>query len=165
MSERTRFGDFMYNLITPAAIFVGRHKWLFYILTYTWALLNTIIGYVMFYFVRIFLSKKITSKGKFETARYLMFGNCWGGVACGKNFMIADKMGSDYTFHCMKHELGHTYQNAVMGPFAIFFGYIPSVIRYWHMRAHPTILFYYDGFWYEGSATEIGNKIVKKGER
>lgn len=161
MKERTKFGKFMFKIITPVSIFVAKHKVLFYFLTYTWALLNTIIGYIMFYFVRVFLAKKIVSKGKFLTARYIAFGEAWGGIACGKNFMVADKMGSEYTMHTMKHELGHTYQNAVMGPFAIFFGYIPSVIRYWHAVKHPSILWDYDLFWYEGSATEIGNQVTE----
>lgn len=58
------------------------------------------------------------------------------------------------------HEYGHTFQNAILGPFFIFIVAIPSAIRYWYQEIrrrqykHTTD---YDLIWFEGSATDIGN--------
>ena len=30
------------------------------------------------------------------------------------------------------HEFGHSFQNAILGPFMIFLVSIPSAIRYWY---------------------------------
>lgn len=64
-----------------------------------------------------------------------------------------------------KHELGHTYQNCVLGPFFIFLVAIPSACRYWykviaqkHGKKFEST--WYDSIWFEGSATEIGTYIV-----
>lgn len=162
MSSRTRFGDFMYSWVTPAALFIASKPWLFYLLSFTWGILTTIFGAVIFYFVRIFMKNQIVSKGPYGTGKYIMFGNNWGGLECGINILVADKMGSEFTAHTMKHELGHTYQNAVLGPFVIILGFIPSVIRYWYRRIKGSSKTAYDDFWYEGSATYIGELYFKK---
>jgi hypothetical protein len=39
-------------------------------------------------------------------------------------------MDEKYLKHCVEHECGHTFQNAIFGPFAIFLVFIPSFIRY-----------------------------------
>ena len=158
----TKFGKFMYNLITPAAIYLSKHKALFYALSYTWGILTTLGGWVMFLFVKLFLRKKIEWEGKFHTADCIVFGNNWGGLECGTNILVAGNAGEDWELHTKRHELGHTYQNAVMGPFAIFMGFIPSVARYWYqtIRDHKKLPNKpYDDFWYEGSATYIGTVI------
>ena len=110
---RTKFGEFMHKITVKSGLFVAHKKWLFYILAYTWALPITIAGWVILAFVRVFLKKKVVEKGQFFTAKYVIFGNHWGGLECGTNFLLADGMGKDYTLHCKCHELGHTYQAAV----------------------------------------------------
>ena len=163
--KRTKIGQFMFNITNKGSLFFARHKVLFYISTYTWGLLFTLIGWVMYGFVAIFLRKKIVEKGKFFTARYMIFGNNWGGLEAGPNFLIADKMGEDYTLHTKCHELGHTYQNALWGPFTIFMISIPSVVRYWYQRIRdlkgkPNKP--YDAIFFEKSASYIGETLLSE---
>ena len=57
------------------------------------------------------------------------------------------------------HELGHTFQNAILGPFFVFVIAIPSAIRYWvrkFQQKKGKTLKDYDAIWFEGSATSIG---------
>lgn len=102
----------------------------------------------------------VVEKSKFGPAHYAILGNNWGGVSLGINFFVADKMGKDWTLHTKKHELGHTFQNAIFGPFAIFLIYIPSCIRYWYREFSKKVQPPYDLIWFEGSATEIGTQYI-----
>lgn len=164
---RTKFGEFMHKITVKSGLFVAHKKWLFYILAYTWALPITIAGWVILAFVRVFLKKKVVEKGQFFTAKYVIFGNHWGGLECGTNFLLADGMGKDYTLHCKCHELGHTYQAAVWGIFVLFFFYLPSVCRYWYQvirdkKKLPNTP--YDLIYFESSASEIGQTLLSEKE-
>ena len=165
--KRTKFGDFMYKITVSSGLFVARHKWLFYLLSYTWALLTTIVGWIILGFVRVFLKKKINEKGQFFTAKYTIFGDNWGGFSFGTNFSVAGNMGENYTLHCKCHELGHTYQSAVFGPFVIFLFYLPSLFRCLYQasrdkRKLPNTP--YDLAYFEASASEIGQVLLSKKE-
>lgn len=115
----------------------------------------TLIGYVTA-LVLLICGKKPT---KYHSTFYFPIGKNWGGVSLGTIF-LRDTTSS--TQVCM-HELGHTYQNAILGPFMIFMVAIPSAIRYWYReinekaKATP-----YDAIWFEDSATCIGSSIVDK---
>lgn len=87
----------------------------------------------------------------------------WGGLETGMCFITEPDAGESLCYH----ELGHTYQNAILGPlFPILVG-IPSAIRYWYRELkwalHKTANWKpYDSIWFENSATNIGMQIVKK---
>ena len=158
--QRTAYGKFMFKITLNASKFLMGHMWLYYLLSYTWGLLTTLLGWIGYLFVRIFLCRKIVDKGKFGPCHWLMFGDKWGGLEMGTNFFIADNMSDYWILHTKEHELGHTFQNAVLGPFAIVLVFIPSFIRYWHQeireRKHKDNK-PYDLIWFEGSASTIGN--------
>ena len=64
-----------------------------------------------------------------------------------------------------EHEFGHTMQNTLFGPFAIFLCYIPSIIRYFLInKAHKKGIATkpYDSVWYECSATDCGKFLVEE---
>ncbi len=170
---RTNYGKFMFNFTVKGADFLIKHMWLYYILSYTWGIITTTIGWIVYLFTRIFLFKIIKEHGRFGPCCYVMLGNNWGGLEMGTTFLIADEMGDKWTLHTKCHECGHTFQNALLGPFAIFLSFIPSFIRYWYQtvakkknkKVKP-----YDQIWFEGSATTIGtnycrheNKLAKGG--
>lgn len=164
---RTKIGQFMYNITNAGGLFFAHHKVLYYISSYTWGLLLTLVGWGMFVFSRLLLRKKIVEKGKFFTAHYAILGDNWGGVSIGSNFLVADNMGEAYTLHTKCHELGHTYQNALWGPFTIFLVALPSAIRYWYqniraMKNKPNKP--YDLVFFEGSATYIGETLLSEKE-
>ena len=171
--ERTKLGKFMYNITFKASKFLMKHMWLYYVLNYTWGIITTIIGWIVFGFIKLFLHKKIKEKGKFGPCYYLLFGNNWGGLEMGTNFFVADDMGSVWTHHTKCHECGHTFQNAIWGPLAIFLVFIPSVCRYWYeviCSRHGVFMSsgWYDSVWFEGEATDSGTYYYEnylKGEK
>lgn len=60
-----------------------------------------------------------------------------------------------------RHELGHSYQNAILGPLMPILVAIPSAMRYWYRKKKSKKTFPpYDSIWFEGNATDIGNKII-----
>jgi len=159
--KQTKLGKFLYNITNKAGLFLAHHKVLFYILSYTWGILSTLGGWAIFLFVLIFKRKSIVEKGKFFTARYIIFGNNWGGLECGTTFLVAGNMSKNYTIHSKCHELGHTYQAAVWGPFVLFLFYFPSVIRYWYQRlSKHNKPVPYDCIYFEKSASYIGETLL-----
>ena len=159
--KRTKFGKFMYNITFKASKFLMKHMWLYYVLNYTWGIITTIIGWIVYVFVRLFLHTRVSEKGKFGPCHWLMIGSNWGGVSIGRIFLVADYMGKVWTLHTKCHETGHSFQNAIWGPLAIFLIYISSVCRYWYQvycNKKCVVLSneWYELFWAEQSATDIG---------
>lgn len=155
-NQRTAYGKFMFNTLLKGSLFLMRHPWLYYVLNYTWGILTTFCGWVAYFFMKLILGKKIKDCGKFGPCRYLMFGNNWGGLEMGTNFFVADNMGESWTLHTKQHETGHTFQNAILGPFAIILVFIPSAIRYWYQRLSKKTQKPYDAIWFEGEASAAG---------
>ena len=161
---RTKYGKLMFNFTTKIGKFLVKHIWLYYILNYTWGLIMTIFGWLSLSLICLFDPLKIKNIGKFGPVIYLTIGDNWGGLSLGTTTFVADNMGDLWTVHTKCHELGHTFQNAILGPFMIFLVSIPSAIRYWYQKIRamkdktnkP-----YDAFWAEGSATEIGIYFYK----
>ena len=164
--KRTKLGQSFYNFTMKVSKFLGKHLWLYYILNYTWGIIMTLIGWIVILFCAIFLNSKIQKHGP---AYYVMIGDNWGGLELGKSFLVADNMGDSWTKHTKNHELGHTFQNAIYGPFVIFLVAIPSMCRYWYDRlekkhASERGSNWYDSAWFEGSATDMGNWFIKENE-
>lgn len=126
---------------------------LYYILNYTWGILMTLIGWLVY----LVLLPFARSRGKFFHAHYLVVGNNhWGGVSIGVCFFIC----ADYV-ELKQHEYGHTFQNAYYGLAMPFIVSIPSAIRYWyysicikHGKTFPPN--WYDSIWFEKQATLWG---------
>ena len=155
--DRTLYGKIMFTITVNLSKILINHMWLYYILNYTWGIITTIFGWLIYGFVFIFMHKAIVDKGKFGPSHFLQLFNNWGGLELGVNFLVADNTGDSWTLHTKQHELGHTFQNAIWGPFAIFISFIPSVIRYWVGYKKP-----YDAAWFEGSATTVGEMYYQK---
>lgn len=96
---------------------------LFYLLSFTWGILMTLIGGVAI------LALIITGhKPKLFNGRcYVQVGDYWGGVDLGC-FFITDK---DVSLNTKQHECGHGIQNIILGPLMPFVVCIPSATRYW----------------------------------
>lgn len=124
----------------------------------------TLLGWVSYAFVYLIFKQKIKA-WKFGPCYYIMIGNNWGGLEMGKCFFVAYNMGDSWTLHTKCHEMGHTFQNAILGPFMIFLVSIPSAIRYWYQRIRTKkgkSNKAYDLIWFEGSASEIGEYFYKE---
>lgn len=166
--KRTKLGTFFYNLTMRFSRFLTRHIWLWYVLNLTWGLPYTLIGAFMSLFVNLFYHRK---GGSFRRTNYkygplhvTQFGRNWGGLEGVFFIFVANDMGTTWTEHTRQHEFGHSFQNALFGPFNIFLTLIPSVCRYWYQEFRgrkgktnkP-----YDLAWFEGSASDAGVEAVK----
>lgn len=146
----------MRKFLFSASKFLAKHIWLYYLLNFTWGFLTTFIGLLV---ILVLLPFKRPSR--FCKTIYVMIGKHWGGVEIGMIF-LRDSTSWNVT-SC--HEYGHTFQNAILGPFMIFIVSIPSAIRYWYWQIKYTSKnitppHQYDDIWFEGSATEIGIYIA-----
>lgn len=98
---------------------------------------------------------------RFHYNVYFEVGRGWGGFEAGAFFFV----NKGPTLHIRQHEAGHGLQNLVLGVLMPFVVSIPSAIRYWH-RAYLVAsgkkkyceLPPYDGIWFEGWATSLGEK-------
>lgn len=127
---------------------------IYYLLNYTWGLLTTLIGWIV-YLVLMPFSR---DRGKYHKSHYLVVGNSsWGGLSIGVCIFVSRNA------HELKaHEYGHTWQNAFYGLLMPFIVSIPSVIRYWYFtigfkRGKVFSPDWYESIWFERQATEWGN--------
>lgn len=154
--ERTKIGEFMFNLINKLSIKLSEHKILYYVLNYTWGIITSLLG-CLISLILICINKK---PEKWENIWYFKICKSWGGMEMGTMF-IRDTTSSESV---NKHEYGHTFQNAILGPLFIFLVAIPSAIRYWYQEIRSKKGLKnteYDLIWFEGSATYIGNEVSK----
>ena len=152
--DYSKVGKFLYDLCFKGAKFLKKNRWLYYILMFTWGLLMSLIGLIVSLCLFIGAQKPYASFGiwKFEIKE------SWGGLDLGCMY-IRDTTSVN---SLDRHEVGHTYQNCILGPLFPFIVAIPSAIRYWHRyfkvkkgeKVKP-----YDAIWFEGSATDIGDEI------
>ena len=124
----------------------------------------TLIGWLIMFFCWLLLVKDVQ---KWKPTHYIMLGDNWGGLELGVCFLVADGMGINWTLHTKCHETGHSFQNAILGPFMIFLVSIPSAIRYWVQLINKKLKHDernkdYDCFWAEESATDIGTRYFKE---
>ena len=160
-SQRTWLGRFFYNLTMKWCKWLSKHMWLWYVLNLTWGLIYTLIGAFMALFVMV--TFKVKPK-KFYNVYYMMFGDNWGGLEGVFFIFIALNMGDEWTQRTKEHEFGHSFQNALFGPFNIFLTLIPSAVRYWHQRIRESkgkSNKPYDLIWFEGSASDGGKYVCE----
>ena len=134
-------------------------KKLFRLLSFTWGLPMTFVGCV----AAMILTAMGHKPKKWGHCYYFEVGHGWGGIELGA-FFIVNKNPSEYI---RNHELGHGFQNCLLGPLMPFVVSIPSAIRYWNRKRlvksgkkEPQELPNYDSAWFEGSATSLGTEFM-----
>lgn len=149
-------------------IYLGKklllNQGVYYILNFTWGLVTTLLGYILLLVLWPF--------GKIKTYRGVLY------LEFRKNFHAAFSIGMvlfippNFSDNLIKHEYGHTVQNAIFGPFMLFLVLIPSVIRFWYRQLYSrkraiadnhiimSPLRPYDSVWFEYTATYLGNCIL-----
>lgn len=78
----------------------------------------------------------------------------WGGVSLGAFVFTDEDMDEEFVWH----EMGHTIQSLIWGPFTLFIIFIPSFIRatMWNRITKKNPNADYDAIWFEGQATKFG---------
>lgn len=96
---------------------------------------------------------------RYGDCRCFTVGKGWGGVSLGMTMIVAHGASQS----TKNHEHGHAVQNAMLGPFFIPVVAIPSFVRccYYKWDPNRASLPPYDSAWFEGQATELGNKYIK----
>lgn len=155
---RSILGNFAYDITFRFSVFLDRHEWLYWVLLFTWGILESIAG------LAIALALMIIGKRPHRNHRgiYFIVGNNWGGFSMSFVSVIADGMGTEYTVDTMRHECGHSYQVCMLGVFWFFIVGIPSQIRYVRdliFRKKGKECPDYDLVWFEGEATDFGREF------
>ena len=132
----------------------------YYALSFTWGIIMTVIGFLVAGALRL-VGKKPIKEGP---CWCFIVGENWGGVSLGPVMLVSP---ANYAAgRTVKHEFGHSLQNCVWGPLFPFVIAIPSAGRWNKFRIlrkkgiKPTEE--YDDAWFEGQATEWGNKYFDK---
>ena len=134
-------------------------KTMFWLLSWTWGFIMTLIGSIVFIVLRIAGYKPYRNQygWAFE------IGENWGGAEIGP-YCIVNKNPSQHT---LNHEFGHALQNCYLGPYMLFIS-LASAARYWYREYLTRIkgkkyseLTSYDGIWFEGTATYLGEYYKK----
>lgn len=134
-------------------------KKLFYLLSFTWGLLYSMVGILAAIILTI-----IGCKPKiYGYCLYYTLGSNWGGCNLGPVFIISHGEGE----HTKRHEHGHAFQNCIFGPLTPFIISIPSAIRYQYREYLVRVkkrTYYslpdYDSVWFEGQATKLGYSMI-----
>lgn len=148
----------MKKLLKSASSFIIYHPWLWWMLNFTWGICMTLLGLIATLLMLPFSKPK-----RYCNCWFVEAGKRWGGLDLGCMFIIC----KEWNEQTRQHEYGHTFQNAILGPFFIFIIAIPSATRYWirhFQRKHGKSLKAYDAIWFESSATEIGALATKAKE-
>ena len=124
---------------------------LFYVLSFTWGIIMSLIGAIVFLVLMCMGYKP----KKYKHLYYIEVGEHWGGMELGC-FFLTDKTPTEHT---KLHEAGHGIQNIIFGPLMPFVVCIPSAIRYWYRIYSKKPQPPYDSIWFEGWATRLGEKI------
>lgn len=138
-----------------------KNQKLFYLLSLTWGLPMSILGYLIG-LVLVGMGYKPTKYGYCYC--FQIRGVSGSGVSFGP-VMVA---GLNASSRLKNHEHGHAIQNCFWGFLFPFVIAIPSVTRYWARyisvvtkKKKPTELPDYDAVWYEGGATKIGTEFME----
>lgn len=143
---------------------LSNNLFLFYILSFTWGILTSLIGLILI--LPFLITKKFkVFKGRLYGIFPKIFGEAWG-FEMGCFFFVSNDCAenNDKLYY---HEMGHGIQNILFGPLMLFIVSIPSVVRYWYReikyyRKGKTPTKHYDSIWFEGQATRFGFKYLSQ---
>ena len=131
-------------------------KSIFYLLSFTWGAILTVIGLIVAGVLLVFKKKKPKRWGY---CWYFEVGEGWGGLELGPIFLTS----KNPSIHTRNHERGHAIQNCWFGPLFILLVWIPSATRYWYRRIRSKMGLPnktdYDDIWFEEQATRLGNEL------
>jgi hypothetical protein len=128
---------------------------IYYILNFTWGLPMTLIGGLVA-LVLIIAGEK--PRKRTSGIAFRVWSCDWGGFSLGP-VVVTDTMPTE---SLVNHEIGHSCQNAVYGPFMIFIS-IASCVRYWYRELfRDKVTTDYDDIWFEGQATKWGNWLAER---
>ena len=132
------------------------NRFVFYLLSFTWGLLWTVIGLLTALVIVIVYRKEVLVVRHQGRLRIHFKERNFGGASIG---VVIITSGGFTSPRLVNHELGHTIQSARFGPLFIPLIAIPSGIRYqYRKRTKKPLKTMYDDIWFEGQATRLGSR-------
>lgn len=139
---------------------------LFYFLSFTWGSIMTVLGLLFLSIFKLLRWRKIDLHIIAGRIAMISKTRLPGSVSLGIVYLTDYPPDKNLRIHV--HEMGHSIQNAYMGPFFIPLVAIPSFIR---ASLWPSITkkyfeetgqhLDYDSIWFEGQATKLGMTYIK----
>lgn len=161
--KRTKAGERLYAAAVACGRFLSKRAWLWHLLSATWGLPMTLAGALATLLALCLGGKARVFHGTVQTE----VGGPWGGVSLGLFALVGSGMGDSWERHTREHEVGHSFQNAALGPIFPFAVGLPSAVRYWRdrsMRRRGLTPPPYELIWFEASATDAGRAHCAGGE-
>lgn len=132
----------------------------FYILSWTWGLPLTLIGWMVAGVLRVLGYKP----KKWGGSTYFVVGKNWGGLSVGTTIVVSERSNTTYI---LNHEFGHSIQNCYFGFLCPFIVSIPSFVRAcWRefvvlakLKSYAELPDYYS-IWFERTASELGEANI-----
>lgn len=134
----------------------------FYIVSFTWGIIPTIIGFMLA--LALWVSGHKSSMWNYVVC--FRVGKNWGGLSLGPFVFTDDRP----TYHMLQHEHGHSIQNLMLGPLWVLIVGTPSMCRYLYReqilyrinKKAYSELPYYEDIFFERWATKLGEKYFPK---
>jgi len=101
-------------------------NFIFTLVQFTWGILQTFIGLIVYIIVKIL--KKAKEEYNYKGAHITVFGKNWGGISLGKFVFFCPGYSEEYREKTKKHEWGHTIQSMILGPLYLIVVGIPSSV-------------------------------------
>lgn len=157
--DHGKLGNFLFDICASWTKFLLKHRWLYYLLAFTWGLLQTVIGFIItlvLLYAKLFFKDRIHFK-KYKWIYAISAGpKYWGGFSMGLTIVRDQKSSEEYL---NTHEFGHSISQLWLGPFFLFTVGLHSSLRYWVRklqgtkdRKRPP----YDQYWAEDAASQCG---------
>lgn len=132
----------------------------FYILSYTWGLSLTLIGWLVASVLMLLGYKP----KKYAGDLCFVVGENWGGLSIGTTIVVSERSNR---VDILNHEFGHSIQNCYFGPLCPFIVSIPSFVRAYYrtvivwlgIKKYSELPDYYS-IWFERTASELGEANV-----
>ena len=133
-----------------------KNKASFYKLSFTWGIIMTLTGLII---AAVLICAGYKPK-RWGGCLCFTVGKGWGGVSFGIVMIVSNTAGE----HTKNHEFGHALQNCRYG-LAMPILSLLSAARYWYRNIRTKMGLVnktdYDDFWFEGEASELGEKYIK----
>lgn len=132
---------------------------LFYIINFTWGILQNIMG------LFLLIKYRKCKKKWFHGALIIYHNENWGGISMGMFIVINGNRKEKWITETKVHEYGHCIQTLILGPLYLFVVGIPSFIwcnakKYITLRKEKQVS-YFD-FYPERWANYLGEKTTKQ---
>lgn len=133
----------------------------FYLIQFTWGLLQNLIGFI------IFIKFRKEKNMKFFGSKIILVesrGNNWGGISFGCFIFVNALREKDTLNTTCVHEYGHTIQSLILGPLYLFAVGVPSYIwcnnkKYRALRKEKGISYF--SRYPENWANSLGEYVTK----